>query len=252
MVASVPIDLQVHDSYFVVAHFHYVLIGGAVFPLIGAVYYWFPKISGRMLDERLGRWHFGLAFVGFNLAFFPMHVLGLMGMPRRVYTYIPETGWGGLNLLSSIGAMVFFASFVVLLVNVAASLRSGAPAGGNPWGAGTLEWATSSPPPPQNFDRIPLVESRDPLWAERDGIGAAVGLSVDNRELVVTTVTHARPDLRESSPEPSIWPLVSAVAVGATFIGSIFTPWAVVWGALPTGVALVGWFWPKGDKEDEA
>jgi cytochrome c oxidase subunit I len=251
MVSSVPIDLQVHDSYFVVAHFHYVLIGGAVFPLIGAVYYWFPKFAGRMLDERLGRWHFALAFVGFNLAFFPMHVLGLMGMPRRVYTYIPETGWGGLNLLSSVGALVFFASFVVFLVNVAASLRSGAPAGDNPWDAGTLEWATSSPPPPQNFDRIPLVESRDPLWAERDGIGAAVGLSVESRELVVTTVTHARPDLRESSPEPSIWPLVSAIAVGATFIGSIFTPWAVVWGVLPIGAALVGWFWPKGDKEDE-
>jgi cytochrome c oxidase subunit I len=251
MVSSVPIDLQVHDSYFVVAHFHYVLIGGAVFPLIGAVYYWFPKIAGRMLDERLGRWHFALAFLGFNVAFFPMHVLGLMGMPRRVYTYIPETGWGGLNLLSSVGAMVFFASFVVFLVNVAASLRSGEPAGDNPWGAGTLEWATSSPPPPQNFDRIPLVESRDPLWAEREGIGAAVGLSVDNRELVVTTITHARPDLREASPEPSIWPLVSAVAVGATFIGSIFTPWAVVWGGLPIGAALVGWFWPKGDKEDE-
>jgi cytochrome c oxidase subunit I len=251
MVSSVPIDLQVHDSYFVVAHFHYVLIGGAVFPLLGAVYYWFPKITGRMMSEQLGRWHFALAFTGFNLAFFPMHQLGLMGMPRRVYTYIPETGWGGLNLLSSVGAAVFFASFVVLLVNVATGLRRGAPAGDNPWGAGTLEWATTSPPPPQNFDRIPLVESRDPLWAEREGLGAATGLSVENRELVVTSVTHARPDLRESSPEPSIWPLFAALAVGATFIGSIFTPWAIVWGAAPIAAALIAWFWPKGAKEDE-
>jgi hypothetical protein len=172
-------------------------------------------------------------------------------MPRRVYTYIPETGWGGLNLLSSLGAALFFASFVVLLANAWISLRRGQPAGDNPWGASTLEWATTSPPPPHNFDRIPLVTSRDPLWAERDGLGAATGLAVGYRELLVTTVTHARPDLRESSPQPTIWPLIAALAVGATFIGSIFTPWAVLWGAPPITVALIGWFWPKGSKEDE-
>ena len=252
MVASVPIDLQVHDSFFVVAHFHYVLIGGAVFPLIGVVYYWFPKMTGRMLDERLGRWQFALAFIGFNLAFFPMHVLGLQGMPRRVYTYVPETGWGDLNALSSAGAALFAASFVLMLVNIAIGLRRGAPAGSNPWDAGTLEWATSSPPPAHNFDRIPFVESRDPLWSERDGLGAATGLAVSHRELLVSTVTHARPDIRESSPEPSVWPFVTALALAGTFIGSIFTPWAVVWGAVPVAAALVAWFWPKGTPEDEA
>ncbi|QFU17502.1 cytochrome c oxidase subunit I [Microvirga thermotolerans] len=251
MLASVPLDTQVHDTYFVVAHFHYVLIGGAVFPLLGAVYYWYPKIVGRLMDERIGRWHFWLAFVGFNLAFFPMHITGLMGMPRRVYTYQHEMGWDNLNLLSSVGALVFFLSFVVFLWNVITSARKGAVAGDNPWQAGTLEWATSSPPPPQNFDRIPVVTNREPLWAERETLSVAAGLSVDNRELIVSTVSEARADLRESSPEPSVWPFIAAVATGITFIGSIFTPWAAVWGSLIVGVTLIAWFWPKGAKEDE-
>src|SRR3954465_9529642 len=140
ILASVPIDTQVHDTYFVVAHFHYVLIGGNVFPLLGAIYYWFPKFTGRLLGERLGAWNFWLAFIGFNVAFFPMHISGLMGMPRRVYTYGPEMGWANLQLLWTPGALILFASFVVFLWNVVASLRSGTVAGANPWGAGTLEW----------------------------------------------------------------------------------------------------------------
>jgi cytochrome c oxidase subunit I len=251
MVASVPIDAQVHDTYFVVAHFHYVLIGGAVFPLLGAVYYWFPKLTGRMMSERLGKWHFWLAFVSFNVAFFPMHILGLQGMPRRVYTYQPEMGWGDLNLVVSIGSAFFFLSFVLFLWNVLSSLRGGALAGDNPWDAGTLEWATPSPPPPHNFDRIPFVTSREALWAERESLPVVTGLAIDHRELVVSTVTEARADLRESSPDPSIWPLLAAIAGAITAIGSIFTPWAVVWGSIPLAVTLIGWFWPKGSKEDE-
>jgi cytochrome c oxidase subunit I len=251
MVASVPIDMQVHDTYFVVAHFHYVLIGGAVFPLIGAVYYWFPKITGRMLGERLGRWNFWLAFIGFNIAFFPMHILGLMGMPRRVYTYTPEMGWVHLNLLSTVGAVIFVASFVVLIVNVIHSLRRGELAGDNPWGASTLEWATSSPPPPYNFSRIPVVTHRDPLWANGGNLPVVAGLSVERREVLLSSVADAEPHTREASPEPSIWPLLTAIATTVFLVGSIFTPWAVVWGTPPIAVALIGWFWPTGSKEDE-
>jgi cytochrome c oxidase subunit 1 len=252
MVASVPLDTQVHDTYFVVAHFHYVLIGGAVFPLIAAVYYWFPKVSGRMLSEGLGKWNFWVAFLGFNLAFFPMHILGLEGMPRRVYTYSAEMPWASLNLLSSIGAAIFAFSFLMLFWNVMQSLRRGAPAGDNPWDADTLEWATSSPPPPQNFTRIPVVTSLIPLWKNREDLPVIGGMRADRREVLVSTLVEAEPDIRESSPDPSIWPLVSAIVVGATFLWSIYTPWAVIYGALPIGAALTAWFWPKGTKEDES
>jgi hypothetical protein len=134
---------------------------------------------------------------------------------------------------------------------VISSLRRGAPAGDNPWDAGTLEWAMSSPPPPQNFSRIPYVTNREPLWAERQSLPVITGLEVDKRELIVSTVSEAKADIRESSPDPSIWPFVAAVATTITFVSSIFTPWAVVWGGALTAVPLIGWFWPKGSEEDE-
>jgi cytochrome c oxidase subunit 1 len=252
MVASVPVDTQVHDTYFIVAHFHYVLFGGSVFPLLGAVHFWFPKFVGRLMDERLGRWSFWLIFIGFNAAFFPMHILGLMGMPRRVYTYAPEMGWANLNLLVTCGALVLAAGLSVFLWNIIASLRRGPAAGDNPWDADTLEWSTSSPPPPYNFAHIPVVTSREPLWAERDFLPVAAGLRIDRRELIVSTVTQAQADVRESSPAPSIWPFLASLASGATLIGSIFTPWAIVWGSVPVGITLIGWFWPKGTREDES
>ncbi len=252
MLASVPIDTQVHDTYFVVAHFHYVLIGGAVFPLLGGIYYWFPKFTGRMLSEEIGRMHFWLAFVSFNLAFFPMHFAGLAGMPRRVYTYGPEMGWDGYNLASSIGALGFAASFLLLVWNAASSLRTGKPAGDNPWDAPSLEWATASPPPTYNFRYIPVVNGRSPVWSEREALSVAEGLAANRREVLVSTVTGAQADIRETSPAPSFWPFLAAVATSIAFIGSIFTPWAVIWGGVLVAITLIGWFWPKPVKEDEA
>jgi cytochrome c oxidase subunit 1 len=245
MLAAVPLDLQIHDTFFVVAHLHYVLIGGAVFPLFGAFYYWFPKVTGRMLDETLGRWNFWLFFIGFNVAFFPMHILGLQGMPRRVYTYGAETGWGTLNMISSLGAAIIVVSVVLFLVNVWRSYRAGAIAGADPWGASTLEWATESPPPPGNFHPPLAVGGREPLWERRGVIGRVGGLSNDPPEVLVTTLLDATPHHRFAFPTPTIWPLIAAIATTVMFVSSIFTPWAVVWGSIPIAIALIAWFWPR-------
>ena len=252
MVASVPIDTQVHDTYFVVAHFHYVLVGGAVFPLLAAVTYWFPKFTGRLMDERLGRWSFWLIVVGFNLTFFPMHILGLQGMPRRIYTYQPDLPWQGMNMFVSMCAVVLTAGFLLFFINALVSARRGAMADANPWQASTLEWATSSPPPAYNFVHIPVVAGRDPLWEQPEVLPVVEGLRTDRRELLVSSVVEARPEARESSPRNSIWPLVTAIATTIMLIWSIFTPWGVVWGSIPVAVCLIGWFWPEGTPEDDS
>jgi cytochrome c oxidase subunit I len=164
MFAAVPIDWQTTDTYFVVAHMHYVLFGGTLFSVFSGLYYWFPKISGKMLSEKLGRWHFWLTFIGFNMTFLIQHVLGLAGMPRRIFTYPALPGWGIMNLISTIGAFVLGVSVLVFLWNLYVSFQHGETAGDNPWNAWTLEWATSSPPPLQNFKAVPPVRSRRPLW----------------------------------------------------------------------------------------
>jgi cytochrome c oxidase subunit I+III len=257
MVASVPLDLQLHDTFFVVAHFHYVLIGGAVFPLFGALYLWFPKFTGRLLNEALGYWHFALFFVGFNLTFFPMHQLGIYGMPRRIYTYLPDTGWGPLNLIASAGAVLMVLGTVVFLINVARSLRAGMLAGDNPWEAATLEWATTSPPPIYNFAVLPAVRSRDPLW-EEETLSVVTGLSTTAPEVLITRVIDAAPDHRYEEPSPTIWPFVSAVCLAGTLISTLFTPWGFVIGGAITAIAVILWFWPKKPEpaavrqEDEA
>jgi cytochrome c oxidase subunit 1 len=167
--ASVPVDFALHDTYWVVAHLHYVLFGGSVFGIMGGLYYWFPKMTGRMMSETVGKAQFALMFIGFNLTFFPMHELGLAGMPRRIADYSSTAGWNDLNLLATIGGFTIAASMLLLLWNIFVSLRSGAPAGDDPWEGNTLEWATTSPPPPYNFDRLPEIRSERPLFDLRHG-----------------------------------------------------------------------------------
>jgi cytochrome c oxidase subunit 1 len=248
MLGSSTVDQQLHDSYFVVAHLHYVLIGGAVFPLFAGFYYWFPKLSGRQLSETLGRWNFWLFFIGFNVTFFPMHILGLEGMPRRVYTYLPANGWEGLNLLATLGSYLVALSVIMFVVNVWLTMLRGARAADNPWGAPGLEWATSSPPPDYNFAEIPVVASRAPLWEKEFPVAVVTGLPPTVPSVLITRLHDAVPDHVALMPMPSLWPLLAAIATTVLFIGTVFTPWALIWGAVPVGITLIGWFWPTREE----
>ncbi|PZN28131.1 MAG: cytochrome ubiquinol oxidase subunit I, partial [Proteobacteria bacterium] len=259
MVAVMPFDWQVHDTYFVVAHFHYVLIGGMVFPLLAALYYWLPLVTGRMLSERIGRWNFWTMFLGFNLAFLPMHVTGLAGMPRRVYTYAEGLGWGTLNLVSTIGAFVFAAGVLLFFWNVWWSRRHGAPSGNNPWGAGTLEWATDPPVPPYNFRSVPVVESAYPLWDQKNlvedikrGRCLLPDPSPNLRLTVGSTPTHGEIDHVIVVPKPSYLPLLAALALTVFFCGFLATQYALAaLGFAGALAAFLVWAWhdPVSDQK---
>jgi cytochrome c oxidase subunit I+III len=258
MFAVVPFDQQAHDSYFVVAHFHYVLFGGAVFPIIAGIYYWFGKFTGRMLSERLGRWSFWLVFIGFNVTFFPMHVLGLLGMPRRVYTYEPSLGWDGWNLVETIGAYVLLVGLALTLYNVVRALRRGPAAPDNPWGGDSLEWATSSPPKEYNFPVVPTVHSLHPMWDEKTL--ATMARDGDDPD---RTLTHGKQALRTSDldgvpehtlplPEESPLPVLTATGL---FVITLFLvlgiPLVAVGGAVFTIVVLGVWYWPRRSETPE-
>jgi cytochrome c oxidase subunit I+III len=249
--AAAAFDQQLTDTYFVVAHLHYVLIGINVFPVVGGVYYWFPKITGRMMSERLGRWNFWIMFIGFNLGFFPMHIAGLLGMPRRVYTYPAGLGWDTVNLITTIGSYVFALGLLLLIVNVVLSRRRGAPAGPNPWDAPSLEWATSSPPPPYNFGVIPTVASRHPLWEDRLDEGGesliAQGPALDEEKETVET-SPLDSDLTDvlRMPEDTCYPFLHAAAVLLTFYGLLLRSlWATAAGLLLVALLTAGWLWPR-------
>jgi cytochrome c oxidase subunit I+III len=246
MLASVPVDWQVHDTFFVVAHFHYVLIGGALFPMFAGLYYWMPKMTGRMLNDLLGKVHFWLFFIGFNMTFFTMHFLGLRGMPRRVYTYPPEMQWGGLNMLASVGVLFMAAGLIVFLVNVFQTKATGKFAGRNPWKAGTLEWAVPSPPPEYNFLELPTVNGREALWEAAPNQPIVIGVREDIPEVLITNSLDSEPQHKDEMPGASIWPFLTAITVSIAFIWSIFSPWGIAYGAIPVVITLIGWLWPRG------
>jgi cytochrome c oxidase subunit I len=252
MTGSIPVDWQLNDTYFVVGHIHYVLIGINVFPVVGGIYYWFPKMTGRMLDERLGQWNFWTMFIGFNLGFLPMHLSGLWGMPRRIYTYPAGLGWGTINLITTIGSFLFAFGVLLLLLNIARSIRGGKLAGANPWDGGTLEWATPSPPPPYNFAVIPTVASRYPLWENRlqEGEVRSVvneGLVLDQgRETLATTVLDGEPDIIMRMPGDSYSPFILTIGLTLFFVGLLLHLWwLALAGALIVTAAIIVWLWPE-------
>lgn len=243
MFAVVPFDQQVTDSYFVVAHFHYVLFGGMVFPVFGAFHYWLPKITGRMLDEFWAKTTFWLMFVGFNLTFFPMHILGLNGMPRRIYTYQAVDGWEQTNALASVGSTILSAGILIFILNTLWSRKYGQEAGNNPWNADSLEWAVSSPPPEYNFPRLPKVQSAYPMWNEIDPVDTDVSMT-QGKETLGTTLTDAIPDERLRMPEPSAKPFSMALGLFVLFVGLLVDRWIITAiGVVWTLASLAAWQW---------
>jgi cytochrome c oxidase subunit 1 len=226
MHASPPSDLQQTDTYFVVAHIHYVLFGGSLMGIFAGIYYWFPKMTGRLMDEGLGKVHFWLTMIAMNLTFFPMHFVGMLGMPRRVYTYSQGMGFDSYNMLSTVGVFLLVLSILVFMFNWLKSVRSGAPSGADPWGGPSLEWAIPSPPPVYNFASIPTVHSLDPLWHK------------ESREAALASNQMRGPI---HMPPSSYWPMLSALGVTLLLGGMIFGWWMGIPGLVITLVGLYSW-----------
>jgi len=232
-----PADTQQHDTYYVVAHFHYVLFGGAILGFMAGAYYWIPKFMGRMLSEFWGKVNFWLMLIGFNLTFGPMHILGLNGMPRRTYRYGEDLGWDFWNLMATIGAFLIALSVLVFIANLAWARKRGPIAGDDPWDARTLEWATTSPPPEHNFDEIPVVHARDELWYRK--------YEVDEDHYLVPRAeplpeTSLGPEESIHMPSPSFYPALSAVGIGVVMYGIVYQPWGFIASGIGAVIALWG------------
>jgi cytochrome c oxidase subunit 1 len=227
MHASPPADLQQNDTYFIVAHFHYVLFGGSIFGITAGAYYWWPKMSGRMLDEKLGKLHFWLMLIGFNVTFFPMHLVGLNGMPRRTYTYPAELGFAGYNQVETVGAFILGLGFLVFLYNIFVTMRQPRNAPADPWNGATLEWAIPSPPQEWNFAEVPVVHGRDAFWEMKRDRGG----QLPEPPRVSGAGIHL--------PNPSYWPAVAAVGIAAMMTGVMLLPNIGPWGILVGGAILL-------------
>jgi cytochrome c oxidase subunit 1/cytochrome c oxidase subunit I+III len=247
MFAAIPVDQATTDTYFVVAHFHFIIFGAAVFPLLGGIYYWFPKVTGRMYDERLAVISFVLTFVGTAVTFFPMHIVGLLGMTRRVYTYNAGLGWDTYNLVETIGGFVIAAGLLLILFNVVWSYRHGAESGPDPFHGGTLEWTIPSPPPEYNFAVIPTVTSAYPNWDDRGGT-----LVLDHgHQTPSSTVNDAAPSEVADMPSESPWPILLALTVTIAFAFLLTSHWTTAGGFFAVGLlTLVGWH--SYEPEEEA
>jgi cytochrome c oxidase subunit 1/cytochrome c oxidase subunit I+III len=257
MFAAIPFDQATTDSYFVVAHFHYVMAGGAMFPIFAAIYYWGPKMTGRLLNEFWGKISFWVMFIGFNVGFFPMHITGLMGEPRRVYTYQPGLGWDVWSMIETIGTFIFSVGALITLINWWWSARNGPPAGNDPFGADTLEFGTTSPPPHYNFERIPTVRSRHPVWDQPELRGGdqppdAGGRALDDAHVTLSTsVLDARPQALIHMPHESGYPFVLATSLLVLFFGLLTGSLIVIGaGALFATASIVGWLWPRGQTQE--
>ena len=249
--ALIPFDWQLTDTYFIVAHIHYVLIGANLFPVMAAFYYWMPKMTGRMMNEAMGRWSFWLMFIGFNVGFFPMHFLGLAGMPRRIYTYPSAMQWGDMNLAVTVGAVLLAIGLLVSIVNFIVSRKSGEPAGSNPWNADTLEWDVSSPPPVYGSVHIPTVASRHPLWDEHDEEHDPNDERVleRGRLTLATTALDAVPVAVARMAEDTVMPLALTLALTAFFTAVLLKAlWLVAGLAGVIALCVAGWLWPKIEK----
>jgi cytochrome c oxidase subunit 1 len=233
MHASPPADLQQTDTYFIVAHFHYVLFGGSIMGIFAGIYHYYPKIMGRLMDEKLGKIHFWLTFIAMNLTFFPMHFAGMLGMPRRIYTYDSGQGWDLFNAMSTAGAMIFPIAMLIFIYNFFASRKRGEIAGPNPWGAGTLEWTIPSPPPEYNFARIPTVTSRYPIWEGKD---------VDREDARFNSQEGKTPaDFGIVMPYSTIKPLFVAFGLVVMFCGLISSRALIGVGAAIMIFSLYSW-----------